>query len=128
MNAGTMASVLNQRQQITHSAAANIRQLSSHKYACTIHPEFCYNKAAHGGNLVAILWRVVAEHYRTTLARQRQPDIVGLHVEFLRAVGVGDAEVLVQDVRVGKGSSTLGVKMVQGGREGVVGFFTYVFR
>jgi hypothetical protein len=110
----------------SHAEAANIKQISSHKYTCNIHPDFCYVKAAHGGSVVSILWRVLAEHYRTTLARQNQPDTVNLHVEFLRGATIGEAEVVVEDVRLGNSSSTVMVKGLQGGKERVVGYFTLV--
>jgi acyl-coenzyme A thioesterase PaaI-like protein len=79
---------------------------------------------AHGGYLFSLLWKVIAEHYRTTLGSYDQPDTVAMHVELLRPTALGETVVQVKDVRLGKGSSTVHVALVQGGKERVVGYAT----
>jgi hypothetical protein len=74
--------------------------------------------------LFSLLWKVIAEHYRTTLASYDQSDTVAMHVELLRPTALGEAVVQVKDVRLGKGSSTVHVALVQGGKERVVGYAT----
>jgi len=74
--------------------------------------------------LFSLLSKVIALHYRTTLQKYDQPDTVAMHVELLRPAPLGEAKVVVKDVRLGKGSSTVHVALVQGGKERVVGYAT----
>jgi acyl-coenzyme A thioesterase PaaI-like protein len=108
----------------TFLEAAQIEQVSSHEYKANVHPDFSFGPGAHGGFMVALCWRAIGEHFRTTLASYAQPDTVALHSEFLRPGVLGDAKVVVKDVRLGKGSSTVGFALVQGGKEKVLGYAT----
>jgi hypothetical protein len=108
----------------TFSEASHIQSLGTHQYGVVIHPDFAWGSVAHGGYLFSLLWKVIAEHYRTTLASYDQPDTVAMHVELLRPTALGEAVVQVKDARLGKGSSTLHVALVQGGKERVVGYAT----
>lgn len=104
--------------------ASGIRSLGTHEYGIKIHANFAWGSVAHGGYLFSLLWKVIAEHYRTTLKSYAQPDTVAMHIEFLRPASLGEAAVQVKDVRLGKGSSTVHVALVQGGKERVVGYAT----
>jgi len=104
--------------------ASRIEPLGSHEYAIKVHPDFAWGTVAHGGYLFSLLWKAIAEHYRTTLKSYDQPDTVAMHVELLRPVPLGEAVIQIKDVRLGKGSSTVHVALVQGGKERVVGYAT----
>jgi hypothetical protein len=108
----------------TFSKASHIQPFGTHEYSVVIHPDFAWGSVAHGGYLFSLLWKVIAEHYQTTLASYDQPDTVAMHVELLRPTALGEAVVQVKDVRLGKGSSTAHVALVQGGKERVVGYAT----
>jgi hypothetical protein len=84
--------------------ASRIEPLGSHEYAIKVHPDFAWGTVAHGGYLFSLLWKAIAEHYRTTLKSYDQPDTVAMHVELLRPVPLGEAVIQIKDVRLGKGS------------------------
>ena len=124
--------------------AAKIRKINSHEYACNVHPQYSFGPAAHGGFLIALIWRAVGVHFgrEGTLGRylssngvverlmadfkQRynQPHTIAFHIEFLRPTAVGDATVMIKDVRIGKGTSTVHASLVQGGKERCVVYAT----
>jgi acyl-coenzyme A thioesterase PaaI-like protein len=109
----------------TFADAAHIVPVSSHEYKATIHPDYSFGPVAHGGFMVALVSRVIAEHFRTTLAKYAQPDTVSLHLEFVRPGTIGEARLHVKDVRLGKDSSVVHVSLVQGSKEKVVGYAMY---
>lgn len=106
--------------------ASRVRPLGTHQYGINVHPDFAWGSVAHGGYLFSLLWKAIGEHYRTTLKSYDQPDTVAMHIELLRPVPMGEAVIQIKDVRLGKGSSTLHVALVQGGKERVVGYATWV--
>lgn len=108
----------------TFEEASGIGSLGTHEYRIEVHPDFAWGSVAHGGYLFSLLWKVIAEHYRTTLNSYVQPDTVAMHVELLRPVPLGEATVKITDSRLGKGSSTVHVALIQGGKERVVGYAT----
>lgn len=108
----------------TFADASLIRAIGTHEYRVTIHADFAWGSVAHGGYAFSLLWKVIAEHFRSTLKSYGQPDTVAMHVELLRPAPLGEAQVIVKDVRLGKGSSTVHVALVQGGKERVVGYAT----
>jgi acyl-coenzyme A thioesterase PaaI-like protein len=108
----------------TFGEASVVESLGQHEYRVDIHSDFSWGTVAHGGYLFSLLSKVIALHYRTTLQKYDQPDMVAMHVELLRPAPLGEAKVVVKDVRLGKGSSTVHVALVQGGKERVVGYAT----
>jgi len=108
----------------TFGDASVIEALGQHEYRINVHPDFSWGSVAHGGYLFSLLWKVIALHYRTTLQKYDQPDTVAMHLELLRPAPLGEAKVVVKDTRLGKGSSTVHVALVQGGKERVVGYAT----
>jgi acyl-coenzyme A thioesterase PaaI-like protein len=108
----------------TFEQASLIETLGTHEYRINVHPHFSWGTVAHGGYLFSLLWKAIALHSRTTLQKYDQPDTVAMHLEFLRPAPLGEARVVVRDVRLGKGSSTVHVALVQGGKERVVGYAT----
>lgn len=73
---------------------------------------------------MSLLGRTVAAHFATTLKAYHQPDTISFHNEFLLPVTLGDAAIHVQDVRLGKASSTLHVTMTQKGKLRMGAYFT----
>lgn len=67
---------------------------------------------------------VVSAHFSTTLAKQNQPHTIALHIEFLRRTEVGPATFHVEDVKLGRQTSVVHVRMSQGGREEVIAYAT----
>jgi len=108
----------------TFEEASVVESLGTHEYRVSIHPDFSWGSVAHGGYLFSLLSKAIALHYRTTLQKYDQPDTAAMHLELLRPAPLGEAKVMVKDSRLGKGSSTVQVALVQGGKERVVGYAT----
>lgn len=67
---------------------------------------------------------VAKTHFSTSLSKQNQPHTIALHIEFLRRTQVGPATFRVDDVKLGRQTSILHVRMFQDGREEVVAYVT----
>nr|POE74696.1 hypothetical protein CFP56_37227 [Quercus suber] len=111
---------------ITFDEASIVTQISSHEYGGKVHRDFSFGPAAHGGFLISLCWKAVARHFATTLAKYGQLDTISLHVEFLRPGTNGPVEVKLNDLRLGKGSSTVSFSLRQNGKEVIAGFATCV--
>ena len=83
---------------------------------------------AHGGFSTSLLWHAVLKHFETTLAKYSQPDSISLHVEFLRPATLGEVSISVKDAKLGRGTSTVHARLVQGGKERVAGYVTNINR
>lgn len=70
------------------------------------------------------LLEVVKAHFSTTLAGQNQPHTIALHVEFLRRTQAGPAIFTIQDVKLGRQTTTVHVSLQQEGREEIVAYVT----
>nr|POE47141.1 hypothetical protein CFP56_00473 [Quercus suber] len=112
---------------VTFDEASTIRGLTTHTYSGSIHRDFSFGPAAHGGFLIALCWRAVTEHFSTTLAKYGHLDTISLHVEFLRPATNGPVEIKLNDLRLGKGSSTVSYTLQQNGKEVIAGFATCVY-
>lgn len=78
----------------------------------------------HGGVVTSTFLRAASLHFGTTLAAQKQPHTITLHLEFLRRTQVGPATFKVKDAKLGRQTSTIHVSLEQDGREEVVGYIT----
>lgn len=67
---------------------------------------------------------VVKTHFSTTLAKQNQPHTLSMHVEFLRRTESGPATFKVDNIKLGRQTSTVHVHLSQGGRDEVVAYVT----
>lgn len=74
--------------------------------------------------MTSVFQRVVSLHFATTLAAQKQPHTITLHLDFLRRTQVGLATFKVKDVKLGRQTSVVHVTLSQDGREEVVGYIT----
>jgi len=104
--------------------ATAITPVDSHTYSAHLHPDWCIGNVPHGGFVTGCFLRVVSAHFSTTLAAQKQPHTIALHLEFLRRTEVGPAIFKVQDVKLGRQTSVVHVTMSQDGRDEVVGYIT----
>lgn len=78
----------------------------------------------HGGLVTSVFLGVASTHFGTTLAAQKQPHTITLHLEFLRRTQEGTATFKVKDAKLGRQTSTIHVSLTQDGREEVVGYIT----
>ncbi|KAI1394398.1 thioesterase family protein [Hypoxylon trugodes] len=104
----------------------NLKQTSSHTYTISTHPEWAAGLALHGGCVAAAIHHAASTHLSTTLAAQNQPDILTLHIEFLRACDVREngSVVTVTDLKLGLGTSTIQLVLSQSGKTKVLALAT----
>lgn len=78
----------------------------------------------NGGYVTGCVLEVVSTHFATALSKQNQPHTIALHIEFLRRTQVGPASFKVEDVKLGRQTSVVHVRMSQDGREEVIAYVT----
>lgn len=78
----------------------------------------------NGGYVTGCVLEVVSLHFATALAKQNQPHTIALHIEFLRRTQAGPATFKVEDVKLGRQTSIVHVRMYQEGRNEVIAYVT----
>ncbi|KAF4630662.1 hypothetical protein G7Y89_g7475 [Cudoniella acicularis] len=104
--------------------ATTVHALSSHTYEGHFSDDWCIGSVPHGGYVTGTFLRVVEMHFSTTLASQKQPHTIALHLDFLRRTQTGPALFSVQDTKLGRQASIIHITLSQSGRNEVVGYFT----
>ncbi|USW52892.1 Putative HotDog domain superfamily, acyl-CoA thioesterase, double hotdog domain-containing protein [Septoria linicola] len=112
------------KELFTFEEVAIIEPIDSHTYKANIHPEFSYGTSAHGGFILAILWKTITLHFTTTLAHLSQPHTFSLHNEFLRPCSTGPVTITIRDVRLGKATSTIHATLTQSSQDRSVCYAT----
>ena len=69
--------------------------------------------AAHGGFVATIILSCASTHFSTTLRSQDQPDLYTAHIEFLAPTALTSASLRVEDLKLGKLTSTVRVELWQ---------------
>ncbi|KAK6954209.1 hypothetical protein Daesc_004175 [Daldinia eschscholtzii] len=104
----------------------NLKQVSSHSYAISHHVDWTIGPVLHGGSIAAAIHHVASTHFNTTLAAQNQPDVFTIHFEFLRACERSDSSIVVEDLKVGAGTSTIQLQLSQNGQTKVIALATSI--
>ncbi|KAL6709784.1 hypothetical protein ACN47E_001213 [Coniothyrium glycines] len=104
--------------------ATAVEKLSSNSYAAVLHDDWCIGTVPNGGYVTGTILQVVKTHFATSLAKQNQPHTIALHVEFLRRTQAGPATLLVDDVKLGRQTSIVHVRLEQDGRREVLAYAT----
>ncbi|KAF2266285.1 hypothetical protein CC78DRAFT_152989 [Lojkania enalia] len=123
--------------------ATAIEQLDAQTYSANLSDDWCIGSGKrppfllltprringihlvpNGGYVTGLILQVVYTHFNTTLSAQYQPHTIALHVEFLRRTQVGPAIFKVQNIKLGRQTSIVHVRMSQDGREEVVAYVT----
>ncbi|KAF1971204.1 hypothetical protein BU23DRAFT_556217 [Bimuria novae-zelandiae CBS 107.79] len=104
--------------------ATAVRKLSASAYECTLQDDWCIGSVPNGGYVTGCVLEVVSAHFATALSKQNQPHTIALHIEFLRRTQAGPATFKVEDVKLGRQTSIVHVRMFQEGREEVIAYVT----
>ncbi|KAI0177542.1 thioesterase family protein [Pestalotiopsis sp. NC0098] len=104
----------------------NLKETSSHSYTISSHRDWSIGPTLHGGSVAAAIHHAASTHLATTLAAQRQPDILTMHFQFLRSCGLRDSAIAVTDLRLGAGTSDIQLQLSQGGEVKVIALATAV--
>ncbi|KAM3417142.1 hypothetical protein BST61_g8717 [Cercospora zeina] len=112
------------KELFTFEEVSKIEAIDSHTYHANVHQEYSYGTSAHGGFLLALIWKAITLHFSTTLSHLNQPHTFNLHNEFLRTCSTGPIVLKIRDVRIGKATSTVHVTLSQGKGEKCVCYAT----
>ncbi|KAH9878447.1 hypothetical protein IAQ61_001719 [Plenodomus lingam] len=96
--------------------ATAVEKISFNAYSCILSDDWCIGSGC--------ILEAVKAHFDTALAKQNQPHTIALHVEFLRRTQVGPATFKIDDVKIGRQTSTVHVSMEQDDRLEVIAYAT----
>ncbi|KAK6218708.1 hypothetical protein LQW54_002631 [Pestalotiopsis sp. IQ-011] len=107
------------------SEILKVAAIDSHSYRVNFTDEWCIGSVPNGGVVTSVLQSVAQEHFRTTLRAQNQPDCISLHADFVQRTSAGPAVVRVEDLKLGRQTSTVRLTLVQEGRNEVLAVLTH---
>jgi Thioesterase-like superfamily len=108
------------------AAATTASRLTSHSYSLDFPSDWAIGTVPNGGFVTSTILRASALHLSTTLASQRQPHCMILHLEFPRRTSVGPATLYITDIKLGRQTSTIHVTLQQDDdRTEVLGYLTF---
>ncbi|ETS76036.1 hypothetical protein PFICI_12980 [Pestalotiopsis fici W106-1] len=102
-----------------------VTAIDSHSYRVNFTDEWCIGSVPNGGVVTSVLQSVAREHFLTTLKSQNQPDCISLHADFVQRTSAGPAVVQVEDLKLGRQTSTVRLTLVQEGRKEVLVVLTH---
>ncbi|KAK2612683.1 hypothetical protein QQS21_001300 [Conoideocrella luteorostrata] len=104
----------------------NLKRISPNTYAVSWDTEWTLGTTLMGGCVAAQIHHAAATHLVTdaALAAQNQPDILSLHVEFLRPCERLDSCISITPLKVGPVACTLQLQLSQAGKLRVVALAT----
>ncbi|KAF2757259.1 hypothetical protein EJ05DRAFT_511975 [Pseudovirgaria hyperparasitica] len=105
--------------------ATAIVSKGTHQYEGHFHEDWCIGSVPHGGYVTSAIQRVARLHFSTTLSAQNQPDLLSLHLEFVRRTSIGPVSFTVTDIKLGRATSLVQISLTQHAREEVLGFITH---
>ncbi|KAK7973280.1 hypothetical protein PG988_007414 [Apiospora saccharicola] len=92
----------------------DLRPSTHNTYCASWHQDWTIGSTFHGGCVVAIIHHAAETHLRNQ-PKPNQPDILNLHVEFLRACERCDSTIAVNPLKTGAIASTFQVELRQKG-------------
>ncbi|KAF2474563.1 uncharacterized protein BDR25DRAFT_279917 [Lindgomyces ingoldianus] len=104
--------------------ATTVEKVDSKTYSCNLLDDWTIGTVPNGGYVTGCILQVVFTHFSTALAKQNQPHTIALHVEFLRRTQIGLAIFKIDEVKLGRQTSIVHVRMSQEGREEVIAYVT----
>lgn len=93
--------------------ATSIKAIDSRTYSAHLHDSWTIGTVPHGGIVASTVLAAVKLHFQTTLASYNQPHTITLNLEFLRRTSTGPAIISIQNVKLGRRTSTVHVVLTQ---------------
>lgn len=90
-----------------------VKAIDERTYSVFFHDAWCIGNVPHGGILASNVLSAVKLHFQTTLASYKQPHSITLHLEYLRRTSVGPATIIIQNIKLGRRTSTVHVVLNQ---------------
>ncbi|PGH29674.1 hypothetical protein GX50_07559 [[Emmonsia] crescens] len=104
----------------------DLKQTSPNTYSISWDVDWSFGATLHGGCIAAAIHHAAVTHLTTdtTLAARNQPDVVSLHLEFLRACEKRSSTITIEPLRIGAAASTLQLQLSQDGKVRVLALAT----
>ncbi|KAI0199437.1 thioesterase family protein [Astrocystis sublimbata] len=93
----------------------SLQQTSADTYTATWHVNWTLGTTLHGGSVAAMIHHAAVTHLVSdpALAARNQPDVLSLHIEFLRPCNRCDSIITVANLKLGATSSTIQLQLSQ---------------
>ncbi|KAI1778394.1 thioesterase-like superfamily-domain-containing protein [Hypoxylon cercidicola] len=106
----------------------NLKKSSSHVYTISYHRDWTVGPVLHGGCIAAAIHHTATTHLATepALLARDQPDLLTLHLEFLRACEARDSTITITELKIGAQTSTLQLVLPQNGQTKVIALATSI--
>ena len=75
-----------------------------------------------GGLLISFIHNAAREYFTTIYSKQEQPDVLSMQLQFFRLMFPSEASISIEDVHLGKSTSTVQVTVSQDGKKCIVGY------
>ncbi|KPM46155.1 hypothetical protein AK830_g252 [Neonectria ditissima] len=95
---------------------ANLQQIGPHSYTTSHDADWTVGPTLHGGSVAAVIHLAATTHFATTLKKYNQPDVLTLHIEFLRYCVPNDLEITITDLKRGAVHCTIQLQLSQEGQ------------
>ncbi|CAI6287769.1 unnamed protein product [Periconia digitata] len=90
-----------------------LQQQDSYTYTASYEKEWLIGPVLLGGCVAAMIYSAAEKHFTTTIASLQQPDVLTLHIEFLRPCMALPSAIKITDLKLGKGSSFIQLDLYQ---------------
>ena len=97
----------------TFAEATAIKAIDSQTYSAHLHDSWAIGSVPHGGIVTSTVLAAVKLHFENTLSSYNQPHTITLNLEFLRRTSTGPASISIQNVKLGRRTSTVHVVLMQ---------------
>ena len=106
-----------------------VQSTGRHVYQGEISADFCYASAlalptAHGGYVGSIILQAIKKHFQDVHPKLQQPDTFTIQFRFLEASNSGPISISINDVKLGKNTSTIHFTASQNSTTKIVGYAT----
>lgn len=98
---------------VSFAEAIAIKAVDPRTYSAYFHDDWAIGSVPHGGIVTSNVLAAVKLHFETTLSTYNQPHTITLHLEFLRRTSVGPATITIQNVKLGRRTSTVHIVLTQ---------------
>lgn len=93
--------------------ATAVKAIDSRTYSVCLHDAWAVGNVPHGGIVTSNILAATKLHFNTTLASYKQPHSITLHLEFLRRTIRRPATITIQNVKLGRRTSTVHIILTQ---------------
>ena len=97
--------------------ATAVKAIDSRTYSVCLHDTWAIGSVPQGGIVTSNILAATKTHFDTTLASYKQPHSITVHLEFLRRTKIGPAIITIQNVKLGRRTSTVHVVLTQPSKE-----------